>query len=145
MLEYHNSIISVIRSIDPEAIIIAGTSNWCQEIDLAYATPVDQPYNVMYSFHFHASTHSNLLPLFTNYLYLMPLFVSEWRVGDASGYGDYNTGVAGQYLDTCAGVEDVTSTVVSWVQWSFADKADTSSLLIGGSCRYVSKAAVRFE
>ena len=64
VLAYHNSVIRAIRAIDSEAIIIAGTTKWCQEIDLAYATPVSEPYNVMYAFHFYAASHSHLVPIF---------------------------------------------------------------------------------
>ena len=137
VLDYHNSIIGVIRAIDPEAIIIAGTTKWCQDIHLPYTNPVADPYNVMYAFHFHASEHNNLLPLFEEYMHLIPLFVSEWRISDSSGYGSYNTQVAEKYLDKFAGLDDATPpiTVVSWVQWSLSDKADTSSLLLPASCK----------
>jgi endoglucanase len=136
VLDYHNSIIGVIRAIDSEAIIIAGTTKWCQEINLAYENPVDEPYNVMYAFHFYASEHSNLLPLFEQYMHLMPLFVSEWRISDSTGSGTYSPDVAEQFLDKFAGLDDSVPPrrVVSWVQWSIADKADTASLLQPGAC-----------
>lgn len=137
VLDYHNSIIGVIRAIDPEAVIIAGTTNWCQEIDKAYAAPVDEPHNVMYAFHFHASSHGYLLPLLEQYMHLVPLFVSEWRVSDTSGSGTPNTAAAEQYLNKLSGLDDNSSpvTVVSWVQWSLADKPDTASLLVPGACK----------
>ena len=44
---YHNSVIAAIRAIDPETIIIAGTTTWSQDIHKAAAKPVAEPYNVM--------------------------------------------------------------------------------------------------
>ena len=49
---YHDSIIPIIRASDPDAIIIAGTTTWSQDVHIAAADPVAQPYNVMYAFHF---------------------------------------------------------------------------------------------
>ena len=54
VLDYHNAVIATIRDIDAETIIIAGTTTWSQDIDLAAAQPVADPYNVMYSLHFYA-------------------------------------------------------------------------------------------
>ena len=65
--EYHNEIISEIRKIDAESIIIAGTTTWSQDIHLAAEDPVAEPYNVMYAFHFYAGTHMHLLPKLDEY------------------------------------------------------------------------------
>ena len=40
---YHDRIIPKIRAIDPETIIIAGTTTWSQDIHLAAANPVAAP------------------------------------------------------------------------------------------------------
>ena len=49
-----SQIISEIRKIDAESIIIAGTTTWSQDIHLAADDQVAEPYNVMYAFHFYA-------------------------------------------------------------------------------------------
>ena len=59
--DYHNEVISAIRAIDKESIIIAGTTTWSQDIHLAAEDPVAEPYNVMYAFHFYACSHGSLL------------------------------------------------------------------------------------
>ena len=137
VLAYHNSIISIIRDFDPEAIIIAGTSKWSQEIDLAYWSPVDQTYNVMYAFHFYAASHSNLLSVVQNYIHILPIFVSAWGISDTSGSGDADTSTAEEFLDLFSGVNDPIPPVpvVSWVQWSLSDKDATDSILEPNSCR----------
>jgi endoglucanase len=135
---YHNVIIDTIRANDPHGIIIAGTPEYSQEIDKAFADPVSNPHNVMYAFHFYAASHADLLPLFAEYLQKMPLFVSEWGISEDSGDGEYDVVTAEEYLNLCSGVNDFTPpvTVVSWLQWSYSDLAETASLLEPNSCRY---------
>lgn len=58
---YHDTVIPAIRAIDPETIILAGTPTWSQDIHSAFANPVNDPHNVMYSFHFYAGTHMGLM------------------------------------------------------------------------------------
>jgi endoglucanase len=131
---YHNLIIDTIRANDPHAIIIAGTPNYSQEIDKAFATPVTNSHNVFYAFHFYAADHGHLLPLFEEYVVKLPLFVSAWGISDFDGDGPYNISVANEYLTKCSGV---LGTAVSWLQWSLTDIDETASLLEPNSCRYL--------
>lgn len=54
---YAEEIISCIRSIDSEALILVGTPHWDQDIHLAADDPISNVYNVMYTLHFYAATH----------------------------------------------------------------------------------------
>ena len=57
MQEY---IIPAIRAIDPDSIIIVGTSTWSQDVDIAANNPL--PYdNIMYACHFYSRTHTQWL------------------------------------------------------------------------------------
>lgn len=134
---YHNLIIDAIRVNCPDAIIIAGTPELSQEIDKAFNDPVDDPHNVFYTFHFHAASHADLIPFFTEYVEKMPLFVTEWGISEAGYGGEYDVTTAEEYLNICSGVNDVSPpvTVVSWLQWSFSDIEQTASLLEPNSCR----------
>ena len=54
--EYANIIIPVIRRHKPDALILIGTPNFDREIQEPAKDPVDFE-NVMYSFHFYATSH----------------------------------------------------------------------------------------
>jgi endoglucanase len=130
---YADSIIATIRAVDPETVILVGTPTWSQDIHLAAADPVAQPYNVMYAFHFYAGTHRSLLGRVRDYASTLPIFVTEWGTSSASGDG-------GPYLETAKGfldlfnMQDETGVLISWAQWSYADKAEVSAALKPGSC-----------
>lgn len=55
--KYSEEVISSIRSIDREALILVGTPHWDQDIHLAADNPVSDEYNVMYTLHFYAASH----------------------------------------------------------------------------------------
>ena len=57
---YAEYIIPAIRAIDPDSIIIVGTSTWSQDVDIAANNPL--PYdNIMYACHFYSGTHTQWL------------------------------------------------------------------------------------
>lgn len=130
---YHDTVIPVIRAIDPHTIIIAGTPTWSQDIHEAAARPVAMQYNVMYAFHFYAGTHMFLLNRVREYITKIPIFVTEWGTSEASGDN-------GPYLDNTqafldAFKNDPSGIVLSWAQWSYADKNEVSAALLPDSCR----------
>ena len=139
ILWYHNLIIDTIRAHDQDAIIIAGTPDLSTDLEPAFDTPVDNPHNVFYAFHFYSSTDSHLIPTFQEFKDKLPLFVSHWANSDNRDDGAYDVDVAQSYLDICSGINEVTPPIiaVSWVQWSFSDFDETASLLDYKSCRYV--------
>jgi len=130
---YADSIIATIRKVDAETIILVGTPTWSQDIHLAAATPVAQPHNVMYAFHFYSGTHRALLSRVRTYALRIPIFVTEWGTSRASGDGGPFLETARDFLDLFGAIEE-TGVLISWAQWSFADKAETSASLKPGSC-----------
>eukprot|EP01047_Picozoa_sp_COSAG01_P042140 COSAG01_NODE_3662_length_5815_cov_18.255948_5_plen_230_part_01 len=52
--KYSNVVISAIRKIDPDNIILVGTPHWDQDIHLAADAPIENQNNLMYSLHFYA-------------------------------------------------------------------------------------------
>ena len=133
VVSYHNRIIGVIRAIDTETVILAGTPTWSQEIDQAAATPVNAPHNVMYVFHFYAGSHMSLTSRVTQYASQIPIFVSEWGSSQASGDGGPYLTEAKQFLDLFNNAGSL-GVKLSWTQWSYADKAEVSAALNPGSC-----------
>mmetsp|Transcript_30089 Transcript_30089/g.93076 ORF Transcript_30089/g.93076 Transcript_30089/m.93076 type:complete len:1269 (-) Transcript_30089:147-3953(-) len=131
---YNDRIIGLIRNVDPHTIIVAGTTTWSQDIHLAAADPVAQPYNVMYAFHFYACTHDFLLDRVKEVRSQIPIFVSEWGTSSADGNGGVCTGVAERFLDVFSDKDGTGGVTLSFAQWSWADKAESSAALSEGAC-----------
>jgi hypothetical protein len=138
VLSYHNVLIATIRAIDPLTIIIVGTTTWSQDIHLAVAQPVQQPFHVMYAFHFYAASHASLFSRLEETAPLIPLFVSEWGFSSASGDDPIDPATAKLFLDFMTGFNSSSfeaPLVLSWAVWSYADKDETSALLLPNSCQ----------
>jgi len=57
---YAEKVIAAIRDIDTDNLIVVGTPEWSQRVDLAAANPIDDP-NVAYTLHFYAVNHKQWL------------------------------------------------------------------------------------
>jgi endoglucanase len=53
---YHEAVISKIRAIDPDSIIICGSRNWDQQCAEASRNPITISKNIAYSIHFYAAS-----------------------------------------------------------------------------------------
>ncbi|MBN2442112.1 MAG: cellulase family glycosylhydrolase [Spirochaetales bacterium] len=124
---YANAVIPVIRAIDPDNIILVGTANWCQDVDVAADSPLSGYSNIMYSLHFYAGSHGQSLRDKADYALSkgLPIFVSEWGTSDSTGGSNGNI-----YLsEAAAWVTWLNSTNRSWINWSFCNKAESSAAL----------------
>ena len=54
---YANEVIPVIKKNNPDAVIVVGTPNWSQDVDIAAKDPITGYDNIMYTIHFYADTH----------------------------------------------------------------------------------------
>lgn len=121
---YAEEIIKEIRKIDDKAVIIVGTPNYSQDVDIVSNSPIDEK-NIMYALHFYAGTHKEDL---RNKLKIaldnnLPIFVSEWGTSDASGNGGFfeeSSKIWLNFLD---------ENNISWIVWSLCDKNESSALL----------------
>lgn len=126
---YAQEIIDVIVENDPNSIIIVGTPVWSQRVIAAADSPLDYP-NAMYALHFYADSHKQKLrdeadiALDKN----CPIFVSEFGTCNSGGSGNVNV------AETINWLEWMNENNISWVNWNFADKKESSSLLNEGSC-----------
>lgn len=120
---YAEDVIKTIRK-NSNNIIIVGTPTWSQDVDSVINNKIDDN-NTMYALHFYSGTHKDDLrnkakrALDNN----VPIFVSEFGVSDASGNG-------GVYLDEAnKWMEFIKNNNLSFVNWSLADKNESSALL----------------
>jgi endoglucanase len=77
---------AAIRAVDPDNLIVLGTPNYSQDVDLAAADPLAGT-NLLYTLHFYACTHGQFLINKANTALSMglPLFVTEFGATPADG------------------------------------------------------------
>ncbi len=126
--EYAEEVIPVIRENDPDKIIICGSPTWSQDVDIAAQDPLEFS-NVMYTLHFYSGTHTQYLrdKAQTALNKGLAIFVTEFGTTLASGDG-------GVFLDECdTWMKWMDERKISWVNWSFADKPESSAALQSGA------------
>jgi endoglucanase len=121
---YAERMVATIRANDPDGIILIGSGNWSQDVNLAAADPV-QGKNLMYTFHFYAGSHGPALRSKVQDAIDRgaAVFCSEWGTSEASGNGGPYVQSAEEWLAFL----DARS--ISWVNWSLCDKSETSAAL----------------
>lgn len=126
---YLQEVIDSIRVIDPDNLIIAGTPNYSQDIEVASTGPLTGT-NIMYTLHFYASEtgHNGLKTKLEEAQDLgVPIFVTEWGVSEANGSGNFDQTNTRDWLDLMDEYD------ISWCNWSIADKVETSAALQPGA------------
>lgn len=130
---YALEVIPVIRANDEDAVIIVGTPNWCQYVDMAAADPITEYDNIMYALHFYAATHKeNLRNAMVNAVENgLPIIVSEYGICSADGNGGIDAQQAQAWIDL------MDEKNISYVAWNLSNKAETSAVF-SSSCNKVS-------
>ncbi len=124
---YNDAVVSTIRSIDSDNLIIVGTPQYSSAVDVATADPLSAGYgNIAYSFHMYASdpahdTYKDQANTALSKGYA--LFVSEWGVSQASGNGALDYTRIDDWLNW------MTEKHLSWAAWSISNKNESSSAL----------------
>ena len=122
---YAEIIIPVIRKNDKNAIIIVGTPNWSQDVDIVSEDPITGYDNIMYAVHFYAATHKDDLrnKVKTAISNGLPVFASEFSLCDASG----NVGI--DYDSSDVWFDLINDNNLSYASWSLCNKNETSALI----------------
>ena len=122
---YHEAVVATIRGNDPDNVILLGTPNWDQDVDIAAQDPLSGN-DLMYTLHFYACSHQTP---FRNRAQAalaagLPLFVSEWGATDADG------GVDGLVCDaaTRAWHDWMDAENISWTAWKLDGCSDSSCM-----------------
>ena len=126
---YAESIISSIRAIDNDNLIIVGTPTWSQDVDIASNNPITGFSNIAYTLHFYAGTHGQYLRdkaqvALDNGIALM---VTEWGTVEASGDGDVDQ------AETELWMTFLCDNKISHCNWAINDKNEGASALIPGT------------
>ncbi|MDN3583820.1 glycoside hydrolase family 5 protein [Mucilaginibacter flavus] len=132
--EYATQIISVIREYDKNNVIVVGSPHWDQDVDVVVADPLTGFNNIAYSFHFYASDpyHQQALRAKADKAIKLglPLMITEWGVGEASGDGEFNLQKTQTWMKWLA------DNHLSWVNWNITDKHETTAILQSGAPIY---------
>lgn len=122
---YAETIIPVIRANDKDALIIVGTQNWSQDVDIASQDPITGYDNIMYAVHFYAATHKDDLrnKVKTALDNGLPVFVSEFSLCDASGNGGIDYDSSDEWFEL------INENNLSYSSWSLCNKNETSALI----------------
>jgi endoglucanase len=123
---YAEAIIPVIRECAPDSVIIVGTPNWSQDVDVAAQDPLAFG-NLLCAMHFYAGTHGEALRgKVRKASERIAIFCSEWGTTLASGDGGPFPKESTVWLDF------LESNRISWCNWSLSDAKETSALFRRG-------------
>jgi endoglucanase len=125
---YHKAIIDTIRYHDSDNIIVCGTPNWSQDVDVAASSPLTGS-NIAYTLHFYAGTHKAELRSKAESALKrgIALMITEWGTTTADGDGNVHkkeTSLWWRFAD---------DNKLSWFNWSVADKREGSAALKPGA------------
>ncbi|MBO4805495.1 MAG: cellulase family glycosylhydrolase [Paludibacteraceae bacterium] len=131
--DYCKEILPIIKNVDPDAIVLVGTPQWDRGVVFPFMDPIDEMgLNVMYSFHYYAGNQERYLGLLSSASAFIPLFVTEWSISsDAQGSKD-DTKSADKLMEVCNG-KNLGGQIISWANWSWSDKNESSSTFRSGS------------
>lgn len=127
---YAKAVIPVIRKNSKNAIIIVGTPNWSQDVDVASKSPIKGYKNIMYAVHFYAATHkgSYRQKVQTAIKNKLPIICTEFSACEASGNGAYDFSSAKKWINL------LRKNNIGYVCWSLSNKPEAASLL-KSSCK----------
>ncbi len=131
---YHQAVVDAIRAIDPDNLIVLGTPNWSQYVDVAAKDPVAGT-NLLYTLHFYSCSHLEWLRARGDAAIASgaALFITEFGATHSDG-GVPSTDPARDHYYVC---EDEANLWFDWmatnnisgVAWKLDACADSSCLL----------------
>lgn len=126
---YSERLISTIRAIDPDNLIIVGSPTWSQDVDIVAKDPIKGYDNIAYTMHFYAGTHGDGLRAKTEVALDagLAIFVTEWGTINANGDGD----VAHESVKKWT--EFMNKHCLSNANWAVSNKAEGASMFKPGT------------
>jgi len=122
---YSAEVIKAIRTVDPDNIILVGSTHWDQDLNIVAGDPLQGFSNLMYTMHFYAGTHKQWLRDRCDEAMKkgIPIFVSECAGMEATGDGPIDQTELIRYVDW------MEKNQISWLLWSVSDKDESCSAL----------------
>lgn len=125
---YAQAVIAAIRGTGSTNLVVVGTPNWSQDVDVAAADPLSDS-NVAYVLHFYSGTHRQWLrdKATTALNKNVALFVSEWGCSNSSGVAGVDLAEADLWMAF------LDQNQLSWCNWSLNDKDEACSAFVPGT------------
>ena len=122
---YADSVIAAIREHDPDNMIVVGTPEWSQRVDLAAQFPITNDPNIAYGLHFYSINHQQWLRDRADAALEsgIALFITEWG---PIGYTQ-NDPETEKWMEWCLANE------ISHCAWAVNDKEEEWSIVIPGT------------
>ena len=126
---YSEAVIAAIRNIDPDNLIIVGTTSWSQDLDVAAKDPIKGFDNLVYSLHFYAASHKDeyMRKAQTGLDKGIAIFASEWGCCEYTGDGFIDE------VSTAKWTDFMKKNGISWCNWSLNDRKESASALKPGT------------
>jgi endoglucanase len=126
---YAEQMIGKIRKAGSENLVIVGTPNWSQDVDVAAQRKITSDNNIAYTLHFYAATHKQELRDKAKAALDrgIALFVTEWGTCSADGNG------AVDEAETKTWLSFLESRSISWANWALNDKTEACSAVKTGT------------
>jgi endoglucanase len=121
---YSVDVVAAIRAEGAENIVIVGTPNWSQDVDIAATNPLPGK-NLVYAIHFYAATHRQSLRDKAQKAINagLTLFASEWGTVYATAQG------AVDHAESDRWMAFLDANKIGSAAWSFFNKPEASSIL----------------
>jgi aryl-phospho-beta-D-glucosidase BglC (GH1 family) len=129
---YAETVIAAIRNVDPDNLIVVGTPQWSQDVDSAAANPIKGYKNIVYTLHFYAGSHKDILINKAKQALNagIPLMVTEWGTVNANGDGEVDTESVDKWMTFLCEKK------LTHCNWSVTDKKEGASILNPGANPY---------
>jgi endoglucanase len=131
---YHEAVVAAIRAVDPANLIILGTPNYSQDVDIAAGDPVAGT-NLLYTLHFYACTHQQPYRNKAGKALGagLALFVTEFGATPADGGVASNSNNIVCEAETRNWFDFMATNNISGAAWKLEQCTDSSCLLAAGA------------
>ncbi len=134
--KYAQNVLPIIAQNDPNGIVIVGTPQWDQDVTCAFQDPIEiqdsfKDLQLMYSFHHYAADQQRYLGILSGAAAFVPVFISEWGLSSHTGDSGVDTKAADHMLLVANG-KNLGGQIISWANWSWSDKGESSGTFTGG-------------
>ena len=122
---YANEVIPVIRFNTKKSLIVVGTPDYCRDLNGPLERPIVGFGDIMYSYHFYASSHyEDMRDELQNKINLgVPVFITECGLSEESGEGYFKQHEISSWFKL---VED---NHLSFCMWSMSNKDESSAMI----------------
>ncbi|MFN3214500.1 MAG: glycoside hydrolase family 5 protein [Henriciella sp.] len=126
---YSEAVISEIRKIDPDNLIVVGSQSWDQDVDKSADSPILGYENIVYSVHFYAASHKQAERAKAQYAIDkgLPLMATEWGSVSYDGDGDVDYGSSLEWM------EFLKKNAISHMIWAVSDADEGAAMFVAGA------------